>query len=233
MAVDWVLIRATGMTAVVLLSASMILGLMMSLRITTPRWPGRVNYDTHRFVTGVALWVVGVHIVLLVLDSWADIDLADLVIPFASGTRTFATGLGTLAFVTLTIVWFTSIYRKRLGQTTWRSLHYLTFGCYLMAIGHGVLGGTDTGRIWAWPIYAASVGVVGCLTWQRIRTGRRVPRAVGPVPSSSAVRAATDGSGRVPVVGTDITTASGAAARATAALPPLPSHRARPRGAAV
>lgn len=185
MAVDWVLIRATGMTAVVLLSASMILGLMMSLRISTPRWPGRVNYDTHRFVTGVALWMVGAHLVLLLLDSWADIGLADLVIPFASGTRTFATGLGTLAFVTLTIVWFTSIQRKRLGQTAWRSLHYLTFACYLMAIGHGVLGGTDTGRIWAWPVYAASAGVVGYLTWRRIRTGSRAHRIGRPVPAGA------------------------------------------------
>jgi DMSO/TMAO reductase YedYZ heme-binding membrane subunit len=189
--VEWILIRATGLTAVVALSASMILGLMLSLRIRSRRWPAVVTNDLHRYVTGLALWITGAHLALLVLDSYVNITLRDLFVPFVAGTRTVTTGLGTIAFLTMTVMWFTSIYRDRIGQRTWRKLHYLTFLAYVMAMAHGIFGGTDTRQIWAWPLYAASLVTVGALTWRRVRTALDVP-APSPRPAVRPERPALE-----------------------------------------
>lgn len=183
--VDWYLIRATGLTATVLLTAAMVFGLMMSLRIGPRRLPGAIAYDLHRFVTGLALWTVGAHVLLLLIDAQAGVGLMDLVVPFASGTRTFATGLGTIAFVAMTIIWFSSIHRMRIGQRAWRMLHRLTFLAYVTAMAHGILGGTDSGAIWVWPLHVAGLLLVGALTVRRIMLSRRVP------PASSASPPAT------------------------------------------
>ncbi len=187
---EWILIRATGMSAVVALTASMVLGLMMSLKMRPKRWPAVVTNDLHQFVTSLALWITGAHLALLVVDSASGITPLDLVVPFRASSQTIAMGLGTLAVLALAVVWLTSVYRSRIGHARWRMIHYAAFAAYGMSIAHGVFGGTDTSQRWAWPVYAASVGIVGWLMAKRIAGRTRqvsqlpaaqMPRRVAPV----------------------------------------------------
>ena len=170
--IEWILIRATGMSAVVLLTASMVLGLMMSLRMRPKRWPAVVTNDIHQFVTSLALWVTGAHLALLIVDEVSGIRLRDLVIPFMASSQPIAMGVGTIAVLALVVVWVSSINRAKIGHARWRSLHALAFVAYVMAMAHGIFGGTDTSQIWAWPVYAASIGIVGWLTMKRIQASR-------------------------------------------------------------
>lgn len=188
---EWILIRATGMSAVVLLTASMVLGLMMSLRMRPKRWPAVVTNDIHQFVTSLALWVTGAHLALLVVDNVSGIGLRDLVIPFLASSQRIAMGVGTIAVLALAVVWVSSINRAKIGHSRWRTIHYTAFLAYVMAIAHGIFGGTDTSQMWAWPVYAASVGIVGWLTMKRIRTAREhEPRHETPPMPRPAVVAA-------------------------------------------
>jgi len=170
--IEWILIRATGMSAVVLLTASMVLGLMMSLRMRPKRWPAVVTNDIHQFVTSLALWVTGAHLALLLVDNVSGISLRDLVIPFLASSQRIAMGVGTIAVLALAVVWITSINRTKIGHSRWRTIHFTAFVAYVMAIAHGIFGGTDTSQTWAWPVYATSVGLVGWLMMKRIRTSR-------------------------------------------------------------
>lgn len=190
---EWVLIRATGMSAVVLLTASMVLGLMLSSPTRSTRWPAIVTKDLHQFVTGLSLWMVAAHATLLIVDSFVNVSLRDLFVPFMVDQRRIATGLGSMAFVTLSFVWLTSINKDRIGQRVWRKLHFLTFLVYLLAMGHGVFGGTDTRQIWAWPIYAASLVLVGGLTIARVRTARRGGAAMSTRPARTPAAVARPG----------------------------------------
>lgn len=188
---EWILIRATGMSAVVLLSAAMVLGLMLSLRMRLPRWPGAVTNDLHQFVTGLALWMTGVHVLLLVIDSKSGIDLLNVVVPFTTRDQAFAMGLGTLGLLAVGVLWFTSINRTRIGYGTWRKVHHLAFAAYVVSMLHGLLGGTDTRQAWAWPVYLASAIVVGSLTAQRIsRRGVAPVRTASPPPAPRVRRVA-------------------------------------------
>lgn len=85
--IEWILIRATGMSAVVLLTASMVLGLMMSLRMRPKRWPAVVTNDIHQFVTSLALWVTGAHLALLIVDEVSASAFATSVIPFMASSQ--------------------------------------------------------------------------------------------------------------------------------------------------
>lgn len=172
--VEWVLIRATGLSAVVVLTASMVLGLMMSLKKRSRRWPAVVTNDLHQFVSSLALALVGVHLGLLLVDSQAGIDLVDVVVPFLADSQVVAMGVGTLAVLALAAVWLSSVFRGRIGHARWRMIHGAAFGAYVMSVGHGVFSGTDTAEPWAWPMYVASVALVGWLAMLRIARSRGV-----------------------------------------------------------
>src|ERR1022692_2398985 len=119
----WYLARGTGVVALVLLTASVVLGILGSLRFSAPRWPRFAIDALHRDVSLLVLAVLAVHIVTSVLDSFAPIKLTDAVIPFASSYRPLWLGLGALSFDILVALTITSVARRRLGFRAWRAVH--------------------------------------------------------------------------------------------------------------
>ena len=119
--VYWYLARGTGAVALVLLTISVVLGILGSLRFAVaPRWP-RFAIDTlHRDVSLLVIVLLVVHIITSVLDSFAPIKLTDAVIPFVSSYRPLWLGLGALAFDILLALVVTSLVRRRLGYGRWR-----------------------------------------------------------------------------------------------------------------
>ena len=106
----WYLARGTGAVALVLLTVSVVLGILGSLRFApAPRWP-RFAIDTlHRDVSLLVLVLLVVHIITSVLDSFAPIRLIDAVIPFVASYRPLWLGLGALSFDLLIALVVTSL----------------------------------------------------------------------------------------------------------------------------
>ena len=94
----WYLTRATGTMALILLTLSVVLGVIDVERYTTPRTPRFVIDRTHRTVSLLAVAFLVVHIVTAALDSFASIALIDAVVPFAGTYRPFWLGLGAASF---------------------------------------------------------------------------------------------------------------------------------------
>jgi hypothetical protein len=69
----WYATRATGLVALVLLTGSMMLGLLSSVRFQRPTWPRFVTLGLHRNVTLLALGFTVVHVLTTVLDSFVAI----------------------------------------------------------------------------------------------------------------------------------------------------------------
>jgi sulfoxide reductase heme-binding subunit YedZ len=181
-AFDWAVARGAGFSAFVLLTASVVLGLVLSLRLTSPRWPAIVTNDVHRFITNLALWMTGLHLMMLLLDSQSGFSLGELLIPFAGEYRPVATSLGILALYAVLAVMITTKLRHRMGYRRWRQLHGLGFVAYGAALLHGILAGTDSGAGWATLVYVASGLAVAGLTTARIlrRPGRPSPATSRP-----------------------------------------------------
>src|SRR5438128_2555899 len=95
----WYLSRATGAVALILLTISVVLGILGSVRFAAaPRWPRFAIDAVHRDVSLLVLTVLVIHIATSVLDSFAPVKLADAVIPFVSAYRPLWMGLGAFSF---------------------------------------------------------------------------------------------------------------------------------------
>ena len=165
----WYLARGTGAVSLVLLTASVILGILGNLRFSSgPRWP-RFTIDTlHRDVSLLVLAVLAAHIITSVLDSFAPIRLIDAVIPFSAIYRPLWLGLGALAFDILIALVVTSLLRRRLGYRSWRAVHWLAYASFPIAVLHGIGTGSDTKVWWMLALTAACVVAVLVAVWVRI-----------------------------------------------------------------
>jgi methionine sulfoxide reductase heme-binding subunit len=155
----WYFARSAGIVAYLLLSSSVLLGVLMAgkSRFT---WPKFAVEEVHRFLA----ILTGVFIVLhggsLLLDRVVPISLGQELVPFTSPYRPLAVGLGICAMELIAAVGITNALRTRLPYTTWRKLHYLTLPAWLLASLHGVLAGTDAGDPWFAGIAAGTFAAV-------------------------------------------------------------------------
>jgi len=183
---EWALARGAGITSLILLTLAVALGIALSLKLTSPAWPRLLTSETHRFLTTLALWTMGLHLLMLVLDPVAGLSVTDVLVPFAAGYRPWATALGILGLYLVLAVWATTRLRDRIGYRRWRRLHMLAFGAYGAAMAHGILAGTDSGELWTTGLYVASGVLVGGLLAARVAAARR--RVSPPPPPAGPPR---------------------------------------------
>jgi predicted ferric reductase len=139
----WYLARGTGAVALVLLTSSVVIGIVGTVRFASPRWPRFAIDAVHRDISLLVLVVLAIHIVTSVLDGFAPISLLDGVIPFVTPYRPLWMGLGTLAFDLLLAIAITSVIRRRLGYRAWRAVHWLAYASWPVAVLHGLGTGSD------------------------------------------------------------------------------------------
>ena len=120
----WYVSRGTGLTALVVLTGSVVLGILHADRRRPAGAPRMLVESAHRTMSLLVLALLAVHIATTVLDPFAPIRLADAVIPFASAYRPLWLGLGALAFDVLAAIAITSALRLRLGARAWRAVHW-------------------------------------------------------------------------------------------------------------
>jgi DMSO/TMAO reductase YedYZ heme-binding membrane subunit len=163
----WYFTRATGLVSIVLLTCTMALGLLSTVRFDAATWPRYITGALHRNLSLVALVFTGLHIITAVADSYTPISLPDVVIPFISAYRPFWLGLGTIAFDLMIALTVTSLVRTRLGYRSWRLVHWSVYLCWPVAVIHGLGTGTDTPTRWVlWLTGACVALVVGMIIWR-------------------------------------------------------------------
>ena len=169
----WYLTRASGAVSLVLLTASLVLGIVDARRWRAPGWPRFVVDGLHRNLSLLAVAFVVVHVVTTVLDGFAPIGLIDAVVPFATPYRPLWVGLGAIAFDLLLALIVTSLLRARLGWNAWRAVHWLAYASWPLALVHGLGAGSDTTRPWMQILTVACVAAVWLAVWTRAAAGLR------------------------------------------------------------
>lgn len=176
----WYLTRGTGIVALVLLSAVVVLGVVTSVGWTSERWPRFLSQALHRNLSLFCLLLIGLHILTTVADGFAPIGFLDAVVPFRSPYRPLWLGLGALAFDLLLVVALTSALRRRIGHRAWRGLHWLAYASWPVAVLHGLGTGTDATLGPVLLLDAVCVAaVLGAIGWRLgvgwpARAGRRL-----------------------------------------------------------
>jgi len=170
--------RATGFTAYILVTLSVLLGLALSLRWRlVRRWPGLFNEPAHQFLLLLAAVFAAMHGVSVWLNPLTHLTLRDILVPFVSPAAPIWMGLGILAGYLGLAVAITTWLRPYVGQAWWRRLHYAAFVVFVLATLHGIGEGPDTRTSWAIAIYAVAVGSVFLLVLARLlQTSERSPK---------------------------------------------------------
>jgi predicted ferric reductase len=174
----WYVTRSSGFVAYGLLWLSMALGLMITNKLARA-WPGGPTLnDLHEYASVLGLGFGVLHALALLGDQYTKYTLAQVLAPFASANyRPFWVGLGQVGFYLLLLVTLSFYLRRWIGYRLWRAIHYLSFGVFLLALGHGLLSGTDAGATWAGNLYWGSAVSLAGLTVYRFAIPRRSPAA--------------------------------------------------------
>jgi len=155
----WLLTRASGVVALVLIVAAVADGLIFSGREGGRRLRPAWWMDLHRGLGGYALVFTGVHLITA-YGAGLGVSLATLFVPNASPTSTSAFTLGVLALYGIVITVFTSWPRRRFRRTAWHALHLLSIPAALAVGIHGWQVGTDATSPWYIALMVALTAVV-------------------------------------------------------------------------
>jgi methionine sulfoxide reductase heme-binding subunit len=167
----WYVTRGAGLVSLLLLTAVVVLGILLSTRWASPTWPRFLSQFMHRSLSLTAVVFLLLHILTAVLDPFAHLGLTDALIPFTSSYRTLWLGLGVVASELIAALVITSLLRARLGFRTWRVVHWLAYASWPIAIVHGLGTGTDARVGWALLLDAGCVGTVLLAVAMRLSGG--------------------------------------------------------------
>lgn len=161
----WYLSRASGLVSYALLSASMVLGLLLSSRLAKA-WPGAAQaFTLHEHASALGLAFALFHAIVLLGDRYASFTLAQIVLPFGAAYRPIAVGAGQLALYGTALLVGSFYVRRRIGQRAWRWIHFASFVTFALALWHGLGAGTDRALMIA---AAATAAIVLFLTIDRV-----------------------------------------------------------------
>jgi predicted ferric reductase len=175
----WYLTRSSGIVAWLMLTATVIWGILLSTKAfphqRRPVW----LLALHRWLAGLTLSFLGIHIVALLADSYVAFDLADVTIPYASDWKPGAIALGVLSMWLLVAVQLTSLAMRRLPRRVWRMVHLTSYVAFWVASLHAAFAGTDTTSWFYRGGAAAAIVAVAWALMYRV-ANRRAVRRVEP-----------------------------------------------------
>ena len=155
----WYATRATGLVTLLLLTASVVLGILTAARVTGVAWPRFLTIGLHRNLSLLVLVFLALHVGTTVVDSYTAISLADAFVPFMSSYKTVWLGLGAVAADLLIALAVTSLLRQRIGHRAWRAVHWCGYLCWPVALVHSAGIGTDAGKSWVFYLTVGCVAV--------------------------------------------------------------------------
>jgi methionine sulfoxide reductase heme-binding subunit len=176
----WLVSRAAGVMALVLLTATVVLGTLSTAPTRSAAWPRWARQALHRDVALLSVGMLLVHIAAVVADSFVDIGWYAALLPFTSSYQPLWVGLGTIAFDLILVVIATSLLRVRLGYQTWRAVHWLTYAAWPIAVLHYLTTGTDAGAAWGVALSVLAIGAVAAAVGMRVRRATGPDRALAP-----------------------------------------------------
>jgi DMSO/TMAO reductase YedYZ heme-binding membrane subunit len=179
----WFLTRASGIVAWLMLTASVVWGVVLATKAFPEQRRPAWLLDMHRWLGGLTVSFLAVHLGALVADSYVHFGIADLTVPYATSWRPGAVALGILAMWGLVAVELTSLAMRRMARRTWRAVHLTSYVVFWLTSLHGAFAGTDrTALLYRGTATLSLVAVAWSLLYRV--TNRRSARPV-PQPRSS------------------------------------------------
>ena len=189
----WYVARSCGITSWALVTASVLWGLVLSSKALRRRLSPAWLLDLHRYLGGLGVIFLGLHLGGLVGDSYVHFGPAEVLVPLASRWRPGAVAWGVVAFYLFVAVELTSLARRRLPLKVWRATHGLSFPLYALATAHLLLAGTDANggplyvAAWASALTVAAATAARLVLARKVRYARVRRKADAVVAAAAAV----------------------------------------------
>jgi methionine sulfoxide reductase heme-binding subunit len=173
----WLASRASGLVALVLVTISVGIGLMMAGKVMRRPGLSRKLIAIHEQTALAGLIAIAVHGITLLGDPWLHPGVAGVTVPFAMNFHTAFTGLGIIGGYLAGALGLSFYARKRIGAKLWRKAHRATVLVYVLGLVHALGAGTDASAAWFrwWVILTAPP--IGGLFVYRVLSGRAKKRA--------------------------------------------------------
>jgi methionine sulfoxide reductase heme-binding subunit len=172
----WYASRATGVVALVLLTAVVVLGILVNRRGRLPGLPRFATTSLHRSISLLAVAFLAVHVLTAIADPYVSIGIVATVVPFTAGYKALWIGLGAVSLDIVIALIVTSLARARLGRRTWRAVHWLAYAAWPVALFHSIGSSTDlrSGGLLVLTVLC-TIAVLGAVGW-RIASAAGAPR---------------------------------------------------------
>jgi sulfoxide reductase heme-binding subunit YedZ len=144
----WLVSRSAGIVALLLIAASVLIGLTLAAGLGGPPRRRRALVAVHEHAAATGLAAIGLHAVTLLGDAWLKPGLAGIVLPFVMDYRPVFTGAGIVAGYLGALLGLSFYVRRRIGGRRWRKLHRATPLVYVLALIHALGAGSDAGTPW-------------------------------------------------------------------------------------
>ena len=175
----WFMNRGTGFVLLVLLTLSVMLGVLSTARISTKLWPRMLSQGLHRNVSLLAVAFLVAHVATAVADTFVNIRWYDVFVPFIGAYMPVWLGFGSLAVDLLIAVVATSVLRHRMSHRPWRMIHVMAYGAWGFGLIHGVQIGTDAPSSWGTVFNYGCIALVFVAVLARVGLLAR-PKVVTP-----------------------------------------------------
>jgi sulfoxide reductase heme-binding subunit YedZ len=174
----WYASRATGVVALLLLTAVMLLGVLVTRQGRLPGLPRFAVSGLHRNLSLLATAFVALHVLTAVADGFVNIPLTSAVVPLTSSYERIWLSLGAISLDLTVALIVTSLLRRHLSRRAWRAVHLLAYLSWPVAWLHSFFSSGDLqhGVLFVIALICA-MAVAGAIVWRLAAAARDVPRA--------------------------------------------------------
>jgi DMSO/TMAO reductase YedYZ heme-binding membrane subunit len=141
--ITWYVARSSGLVAWALVVTTIAWGMLLATRVLgrrpTPAW----LLSLHRFLGALAVAFVAVHVGAILLDTYTNFSLVNVLVPFTGTWHPVAVAWGIVAMYLLVAIEVTSLLRHRMSNKSWRAVHITAYGVFALSTVHMLTAGTD------------------------------------------------------------------------------------------
>jgi hypothetical protein len=141
----WIVGRASGITAYLLLVAVVTMGLLLAhpwrTRLHRPRTVTRIR--VHAVLAAFTLAFTALHVVVLATDPYAGVGWTGALLPMGASYRPAPVTLGVIGLYSGLISGTTAALAGHMAARVWWPLHKVSAAALALVWLHGLLAGTD------------------------------------------------------------------------------------------
>lgn len=168
----WILGRAAGVCAYVLLVVLVISGQFLShpARANWRRPSTATRIRAHIVIAAFALTFLVVHVLVLATDRYAHVGWWGALVPMGAAYRPVPTTLGVIAAWAGLVAGLTAHFAGRLPRRVWWPIHKVAAAVFALAWVHGVTGGGDSAALRTMYLATGAAVIVGAIARYTART---------------------------------------------------------------